>query len=53
MKALTAGDVVTADAVRSVRPGYGLAPKLFDRFIGKTVKQDIECGTATSWDLVD
>jgi pseudaminic acid synthase len=27
VKDLNAGDVITADAVRSVRPGYGLAPK--------------------------
>ena len=35
------GDVITPDCVRSVRPGYGLAPKHFDRLIGKTVTQII------------
>jgi pseudaminic acid synthase len=37
VKALKAGDVITADAVRSVRPGYGLPPKLWDQVIGKRV----------------
>jgi N-acetylneuraminate synthase len=39
VKDLKAGDVVTADAVRSVRPGYGAAPKFLDVVIGKRVKQ--------------
>jgi len=53
VKDLKAGDVITEDAVKSVRPGYGLAPKYFDQLIGKTVNQDIENRTATSWDFID
>jgi pseudaminic acid synthase len=37
---LKAGDVITADAVRSVRPGFGLAPKLIDQIIGKILVKD-------------
>jgi sialic acid synthase SpsE len=35
VKPLQAGDTITADAVRSVRPGFGLAPKHLDAVIGK------------------
>jgi sialic acid synthase SpsE len=35
VKDMKAGDVITADAVRSVRPGFGLAPKYLDAIIGQ------------------
>ena len=41
VKNLKAGDVITADAVRSVRPGFGLAPKCLENIIGKKVTADI------------
>lgn len=37
VKDMKAGDVITADCVRSVRPGFGLAPKHLDALIGKRV----------------
>lgn len=49
---LKAGDVITADAVRSVRPGYGLAPKLLAEIIGKRVLYDVAANTATRSDLI-
>lgn len=41
VKDLKAGEVVTADAVRSVRPGYGAAPKFLEQVIGKRVVCDV------------
>jgi N-acetylneuraminate synthase len=41
VKQLQAGDVITPDAVRSVRPGYGAAPKLLDQIIGKKVTEEV------------
>jgi pseudaminic acid synthase len=38
VKSLAAGEVVTADAVRSVRPGFGAPPKMLDEVIGKRVR---------------
>ncbi|WP_331376784.1 pseudaminic acid synthase [Sinorhizobium chiapasense] len=52
VKALKAGDVVTEDAVRSVRPGFGLAPKHFDRILGKTLTRDVEVNTPVTIDAV-
>lgn len=49
VKDLKAGDVITVDAVRSLRPGYGLAPKYLDEIIGRELKQDVSKATAVSW----
>lgn len=52
VKNLKAGDLVTVDAVRSVRPGFGLPPKEFDQVIGRRVLKDCALGTAVAWDLL-
>lgn len=45
VKDLKAGDIITADAVRSVRPGYGLLPKYLDQIIGIKVIAAVQRGT--------
>jgi pseudaminic acid synthase len=42
---LSEGDVVTAGAVRSVRPGYGMAPKHINAVIGKRAAEHIRANT--------
>ena len=49
---LKAGDLLTKDSVRSIRPGYGLPTKYLDQVLGKTVKKDVKKGTALAWDLL-
>jgi len=53
VKDLKAGDVITADAIRSVRPGYGLAPKYWDEVVGKRVAQDISAHTAVLLKMIE
>lgn len=48
-----AGEVLTHNNLRSIRPGYGVAPKYLEAFIGKTASHDVKLGTPVSWDLVD
>lgn len=50
---MKAGDVITEQNVRSVRPGYGLHPKYLPELLGKRVNCDIEKGTRFTWDLVE
>jgi pseudaminic acid synthase len=51
---LEAGEVVTPDAVRSVRPGHGLPPKRLDELIGRTLARAVRAKTATrEEDLAD
>ncbi|CEP34585.1 MULTISPECIES: pseudaminic acid synthase [unclassified Halomonas] len=45
VKDLKSGDVITGDSVRSVRPGYGLPPKMLKDIIGKTVVIDVKANT--------
>lgn len=46
VKDMQAGDIITEDSVRSVRPGFGLAPKYLEELIGKTVLLDVQKNTA-------
>lgn len=48
---LKAGDVITRENVRAIRPGFGLPTKYLDQLLGKTVKQDVKRGTALEWDI--
>ncbi len=50
---IKAGDVLTPENLRIVRPGYGLEPKYYDLFLGKRVKQDAVKGTRVSWGIVN
>ena len=52
VKPLKAGERVPADAVRSVRPGFGLAPKHLDAVVGCLLKTDVDYGMAVSWDYL-
>lgn len=45
VKNLKAGDVITEDAVRSVRPGYGAAPKYLGYVLGKKVMSDVSANS--------
>ena len=47
---LKAGDIITAADFRSVRPGFGAAPKFADQIIGMQVKNDIEHDTPVLMD---
>lgn len=49
---MKAGDVLTENNLRIVRPGFGLPPKYLNLFLGKKVKQNIKKGTAFKFDHV-
>ena len=49
VRELKAGEIITADAVRSVRPGYGLAPKTLGEVLGRRVGRDISPNTPVTW----
>jgi len=48
VRSMNAGDTITADDIRSVRPGYGLPPKFFDKLIGTKVIKAVEKNTAVT-----
>lgn len=50
---LKAGDILTKDNVRAIRPGLGLPTKYLDIVLNKALNRDVVKGTALSWDLID
>jgi N-acetylneuraminate synthase len=52
VKDMGAGEVITKDAVRSVRPGFGLPPKMLDEVLGQKLATGVTCGTAVSFSLL-
>lgn len=48
-----AGDVITEQNVRSVRPGYGLPPRYLPELLGKKINRALEKGTRFSLDYVE
>ena len=49
---IAAGELFTVDNVRSVRPGYGLAPKFYTDVLGRTAAVDVSVNTPLSWTVV-
>lgn len=52
VKTLHEGDVITADAIRSVRPGYGLPTKMFDSVVGRKLSKSVTFGDPVSQDVL-
>jgi pseudaminic acid synthase len=53
VKDIKAGEKLTKENVRSIRPGFGLHPKYYNEILKKTVKVDLERGSALSLDLIE
>ena len=51
VKDMKAGDVIDETCIRSVRPGFGLAPNLYNSILGKILLKDIKENTPTRLDL--
>lgn len=52
IKDIKAGELITEQNVRSIRPGYGLHPKYYKEILGKRASKDIKRGTPLSWELI-
>lgn len=53
VKDLKAGELITSEHIRRIRPGFGLAPKYYDELLGLRVNQNVVRGTAASWEFID
>ena len=49
---LQAGEILTAQNVRCVRPGHGLAPEHLEAVMGRAINSNAPAGTPVSWDLL-
>lgn len=46
------GEPFTTDNVRSIRPGFGLAPKHLPEVIGRHARRPLKRGTPLAWDVI-
>jgi pseudaminic acid synthase len=52
VKDIKAGEVLTSENVRAIRPGLGLPSKYLDMVLGRSVIQNVNKGTALTWELL-
>lgn len=50
---IQAGEVLTSENVKVVRPGFGLHPRFYQSLLGKKARKNIEKGTPASWSLFE
>jgi N-acetylneuraminate synthase len=49
---LARGTPITAEDVRSIRPGFGLSPKLLPQVIGRRAARDLKRGEPLQWEML-
>ena len=49
MKDIKAGEELTEENIKSIRPAYGLHPKYLKDVLGKKAKVNIKKGTPLDW----
>lgn len=47
------GEKLSVENIRTIRPGFGLAPKHWDSLLGKTARTKIPRGTPLTWELIE
>lgn len=52
VKDIKAGEIITEENVRSIRPGFGMHPKYLKEIFGKTVLTNLKIGTRLSFDKI-
>lgn len=53
VKDVKAGEIITPDNVRSIRPGYGLHPKYYNKILGKSFSNNIVKGTPLNSQFIE
>lgn len=53
VKDINAGEMISTENVRSIRPGYGIAPKYLKEMLGKTATVSIERGEPITKEFYD
>lgn len=53
VKDMEVGDIITLDSLKSVRPGYGLAPKYLNKIIGQRILTNVSYGTPVTLNIME
>ncbi|MBM6997245.1 pseudaminic acid synthase [Paenibacillus sp. DXFW5] len=51
-KDMKAGEILSKENIKAIRPGLGLPTKYLDELLGKRIRKDITRGTPVTWDLL-
>ncbi len=51
-KDIAAGEVLTLDNLKVIRPGFGLEPKYLELVLNRKIGQDLKAGTPLTWELL-
>ena len=49
---MEAGEIITENNMRAIRPGLGLATKYYQHLLGKKACRAVKRGTAVNWDIL-
>ncbi|MGN0308731.1 MAG: pseudaminic acid synthase [Lachnospiraceae bacterium] len=49
---IQAGELLTDENIRSIRPGDGLHTKYYEEVLGKTAKNDLKKGMPLTWEMI-
>ncbi|QVL50167.1 MAG: pseudaminic acid synthase [Thiocapsa sp.] len=49
---IKAGEPLTPENLRVIRPGFGLEPKYYETLLGRRVNRDLAMGTAMAWEYL-
>ncbi|WP_410575997.1 SAF domain-containing protein, partial [Bacillus sp. SIMBA_006] len=52
VRSMVKGERITSECVRSVRPGFGVAPKYLNDIIGSRVLNDVDINTPVSFSII-
>lgn len=47
------GQIISAEQVKSIRPGYGVAPKFLHKIVGTTATEDFSRGTPVGIEMLE
>ena len=53
VKDIEKGEIILSEHIRSIRPGFGIAPQHYNKIVGKRVIRNINAGTATDFDDIE
>jgi len=53
VKDIKKGELFTTENIKSIRPGFGVAPKYYDHFVGKAATCDIKRGEPLKFDFIE
>lgn len=53
VKDVQAGEPLTPENVRSIRPAHGLHTRYYEEILGRRARKDIKAGTPLMWSLID